>query len=105
MEGNEMIDLEYDLQLNIEWENAIFGVDYKATANNLFKMGYQKIVWHNAEKELPKLNKAYSEYVLGYDCCQDYAVVSWDGTDWADENGICYNITHWAKLPNFNYEE
>lgn len=108
MEDNRMTDLEYDLRLNIElasaqWEDFEVEIDCEETAKNLSKMGYQKIVWHDAKKELPKLNKAYSEYVLGYDCCQDYAVVSWDGTDWADENGICYDITHWAELPNFDY--
>ena len=110
-----MTDLEYDLHLAAEFgggymsESDDDGFDYEETAKNLSKMGYQKIVWHNAEKELPNLNKnvsAYSEYVLGYDGYQDFfAVVSWDGTDWSDENGICYNITHWAELPKFDYEE
>lgn len=109
MENNSMTDLEHDLSFSLEWENTKFGVDTAATAKNLSKRGYQKIVWHNAEKELPNLNKnvsAYSEYVLGYDGRQDFfAVVSWDGTDWTDENGIYYNITHWAELPKFDYEE
>ena len=40
------------------------------------------------------------EYVLGYDCHnQTYAVVSWDGTDWSDDNCICYNVDYWAELP------
>ena len=59
-------------------------------------------------KERPELDKkvsAYSEYVLGYDYCgQTYAVVSWDGIDWTDDNGIRYNVTHWADLPKIELE-
>lgn len=104
-----MTELEYDLSLSLEWENTKFGVDTAATAENLSKCGYQKIVWHDIKKELPELNKnvsAYSEYVLGYDCYnQTYAVVSWNGVDWSDNNGIYYNIDYWAEVPKINLEE
>ena len=109
-----MTDLEYDLSLSIEWmptqwEDSEAEVDCEETAKNLTKLGYQKIVWHDAKKELPELNKnisTYSEYVLGYDCYnQTYAVVSWDGTDWADDNGICYNIDYWAELPKIKLKK
>lgn len=109
-----MTDLEYDLILSIEWmptqwEDSEAEVDCEETAKNLTKLGYQKIVWHDAKKELPELNKnvsAYSEYVLGYDCHnQTYAVVSWDGTDWSDDNGICYNVDYWAELPKIKFEQ
>lgn len=109
-----MTDLEYDLSLSIEWmptqwEDSEAEVDCEETANNLTKLGYQKIIWHDAKKELPKLNKyvsAYSEYVLGYDYYnQIYAVASWNGTDWSDVNGIRYNINYWAELPKINLEQ
>ena len=105
-----MTDLEYDLSLSIEWMLTQWGdseaeVDCEETAKNLTKLGYQKIVWHDAKKELPELNKnvsAYSEYVLGYDAKNDkFAVVSWDGTDWSDDNAICYNVDYWTELPKF----
>lgn len=108
-----MTDLEYDLGLSIEWmpnqwEDSEAEVDCEETAKNLSKMGYQKIVWHDAKKELPELNKnvfAYSEYVLGYDVKEGtFAVVSWDGSDWADDNMICYNVDYWAGLPKINVE-
>ena len=101
-----MTDLEYDLHMSIKcmptkFEEGVAELDYEETANNLTKLGYQKIVWHDAKKELPELNKnvsAYPEYVLGYDCHnQTYAVVSWDGTDWSDDNCICYNVDYWAE--------
>lgn len=101
-----MTDLEYDLSLSIEWmptqwEDSEAEVDCEETAKNLTKIGYQKIVWHEAEKEFPEFNK----YVLGYDYYgQTYAVVSWDGTDWSDENGLCYDVTHWTELPNIEVE-
>lgn len=109
-----MTDLEYDLTLSIEWmptqwEDSEAEVDCEETAKNLTKLGYQKIVWHDAKKELPELNKnvsAYSEYVLGYDCHnQTYAIVSWDGTDWSDDNGVCYNVDYWAELPKIKFEQ
>ena len=110
-----MTDLEHDLELSLEWwtPNPYFEddaeVDCEETANNLTKLGYQKIVWHDAKKELPELNKnvsAYPEYVLGYDCHnQTYAVVSWDGTDWSDDNCICYNVDYWAELPKIKVEQ
>ena len=97
-----MTDLEHDLELSLEWwtPNPYFEddaeVDCEETANNLTKLGYQKIIWHDANKELPELNK----YVLGYDYySQTYAVVSWDNTDWTDDNGICYNVDYWTDLP------
>ena len=100
-----MTDLEYDLTLSIEWmptrwEDSEAEVDCEETAKNLTKLGYQKIVWHDAEKELPELNK----YVLGYDYYgQTYAVVSWDNTDWTDDNGICYNVDYWTELPAIDF--
>ena len=109
-----MTDLEYDLNMSVEWmptqwEDSEAEVDYEETAKNLTKLGYQKIVWHDAKKELPELNKnvsAYSEYVLGYDCHnQTYAVVSWDGTDWSDDNYICYNVDYWTELPKIKLEK
>lgn len=96
-----MTDLEYDLTLSIEWmptqwEDSEAEVDCEETAKNLTKLGYQKIVWHDAKKELPERNK----YVLGY-CTSDntYAVVKWDCVDWSDDNGMCYNVDYWAELP------
>ena len=93
-----MTDLECDLHqdLGTTWNGEELEIDYEETAKRLYKTGYQKIIWHDAKKELPELNKnvsAYSEYVLGYDYYnQIYAVVSWDGTDWSDVNGIRYDI-------------
>lgn len=75
-----MTDLEYDLTMSIEWmptrwEDSEAEVDCEETAKNLTKLGYQKVVWHDAKKELPERNK----YVLGY-CASDntYAVVKCD---------------------------
>lgn len=99
----KMTDLEYDLHQNVDYTYYTDGIvvtdvdlNFEKTAENLAKLGYQKIIWHDANKELPELNK----YVLGYDYCgQTYAVVSWDNTDWTDDNGICYNVDYWTKLP------
>lgn len=106
-----MTDLEYDLNLAAEFGGGFMsesdddGFNIEATAKNLSKMGYQKIVWHDAKKELPEVNKnisAYSEYVLGYEVKEGtFAVVTWDGSDWTDTNLICYNVDYWAELPKF----
>lgn len=98
-----MTDLEYDLHKSVEYTYYGDGIvitdvdlDFEKTAENLAKLGYQKIIWHNVKKELPESNI----YVLGYDYySQTYAVVSWDGIDWTDDNGICYNIHYWTELP------
>lgn len=102
-----MTDLEYDLTLSIEWmptqwEDSEAEVDCEETAKNLTKLGYQKIVWHDAKKELPERNK----YVLGY-CTSDntYAVVKWDCVDWSDDNEVCYNVDYWTELPKINLEK
>lgn len=103
-----MTDLEHDLELSLEWwtPNPCFEddaeVDCEETANNLTKLGYQKIVWHDAKKELPERNK----YVLGY-CASDntYAVVKWDCVDWSDDNEVCYNVDYWAELPEIKLEK
>lgn len=101
-----MTDLEYDLTMSIEWmptqwEDSEAEVDCEETAKNLTKLGYQKIVWHDAKKELPERNK----YVLGY-CASDniYAVVKWDYADWSDDNEVCYNVDYWAELPKIELE-
>ena len=101
-----MTDLEYDLHLSVEWLPTQWGeseaeVDCEETAKNLTKLGYQKIVWHDAKKELPERNK----YVLGY-CASDntYAVVKWDCVDWSDDNEVCYNVDYWAELPKIELE-
>lgn len=102
-----MTDLEYDLTMSIEWmptrwEDSEAEVDCEETAKNLTKLGYQKIVWHDAKKELPDGNK----YVLGY-CASDntYAVVKWDYADWSDDNEVCYNVDYWTELPKINPEK
>ena len=103
-----MTDLEHDLELSLEWwtPNPYFEddaeVDCEETANNLTKLGYQKIVWHDAKKELPERNK----YVLGY-CVSDntYAVVKWDCVDWSNDNEVCYNVDYWAELPEIKLEK
>lgn len=103
-----MTDFEHDLEMSLEWwtPNPYFEddaeVDCEETANNLSKLGYQKIVWHDAKKELPERNK----YVLGY-CASDntYAVVKWDCVDWSDDNEVCYNVDYWAELPKINLEK
>lgn len=102
-----MTDLEYDLTMSIEWmptrwEDSEAEVDCEETAKNLTKLGYQKIVWHDAKKELPERNK----YVLGY-CTSDntYAVVKWDCVDWSDDNEVCYNVDYWTELPKINLEK
>ena len=102
-----MTDLEYDLNTSVEWmptqwEDSEAEVDYEETAKNLTELGYQKIVWHDAKKELPECNK----YVLGY-CSSDntYAVVKWDCVDWSDDNEVCYNVDYWAELPKINLEK
>ena len=103
-----MTDLEHDLELSLEWwtPNPYFEddaeVDCEETANNLTKRGYQKIVWHDAKKELPECNK----YVLGY-CALDntYAVVKYDCVDWSDDNEVCYNIDYWTELPKIKLEK
>lgn len=101
-----MTDLEYDLTMSIEWmptrwEDSEAEVDCEETAKNLTKLGYQKIVWHDAKKELPERNK----YVLGY-CASDntYAVVKWDCVDWSDDNEVCYNVDYWTELPKIELE-
>lgn len=64
---NNMTDLEYDLDLAAEFGNGFMpesdddGLDFEATAKNLSKMGYQKIVWHDTKKELPNRLKPVSE--------------------------------------------
>ena len=103
-----MTDLEHDLEMSLEWwtPNPYFEddaeVDCEETANNLTKLGYQKIVWHDTKKELPERNK----YVLGY-CASDntYAVVKWDCVDWSDDNEVCYNIDYWTELPKIKLEK
>ena len=103
-----MTDLEHDLELSLEWwtPNPYFEddaeVDCEETAKNLTKRGYQKIVWHDAKKELPERNK----YVLGY-CTSDntYAVVKWDCVDWSDDNEVCYNVDYWAELPEIKLDK
>lgn len=102
-----MTDLEHDLELSLEWwtPNPYFEddaeVDCEETANNLTKLDYQKIVWHDVKKELPERNK----YVLGY-CSpyNTYAVVKWDCVDWSDDNEVCYNVDYWAELPEIKLE-
>ena len=50
-----MTDLEYDLHqdLGTTWDGEELEIDYKETTNRLYKTGYQKIIWHDAKKELP----------------------------------------------------
>lgn len=97
-----MTELEDDLRKNLAviWNGYDeIKVDYESSAENLSIEGYQKIVWHDAKKELPNRLKP----VLGYNVAhQAFVVVFWDGVDWSDENDICYNVDYWAELPKFS---
>lgn len=99
-----MTDLEYDLYQNLDmtWNGWETEINYESSAKTLTKLGYQKIVWHDAKKELPERNK----YVLGY-CASDntYAVVKWDCVDQSDDNEVCYNVDYWAELPEIKLEQ
>ena len=101
-----MRNLEFEKDLQDSKVLDEIRLDYEETVENLVSLGYQKIVWHDAKKELPEVNKnvsAYSEYVLGYDAKEGtFAVVSWDNVDWLDDNMICYNIDYWTELPKVN---
>ena len=101
---NSMTDLEYDLYQNLDmtWNGWETEINYESSAKNLTKLGYQKIVWHDAKKDLPECNK----YVLGY-CASDntYAVVKWDYVDWSNDNEVCYNVDYWAELPKIELEQ
>ena len=98
-----MTDLEYGLRQNLEvvlnGRELESEINYEPSANHLFKLGYQKIVWHDAKKESPERNK----YVLGYCALNNtYAVVKWDYVDWSDDNEVCYNVDYWTELPKFS---
>lgn len=99
-----MTDLEYDLHQDLctNWNGEEIEIDYEETAKRLYKTGYQKIIWHDAKKELPE----HTKYVLGY-CASDntYAVVKWDCVDWSDNNEVCYNVDYWAELPEIKLEQ
>lgn len=99
-----MTDLEYDLHQDLctNWNGEEIEIDYEETAKRLYKTGYQKIIWHDAKKELPE----HTKYVLGY-CASDntYAVVKWDCVDWSDNNEVCYNVDYWAELPKIKLEK
>ena len=97
-----MTDLEYDLQLSLEWwtPNPRFEddteVDCEETAKNLTKLGYQKIVWHDAEKELPDKNI----YVVGYDSQnKDFAIVRFDGKMWFTDCFADFTVHYWTNIP------
>ena len=99
-----MTDLEHDLSQNLDmtWNGWETEINYESSAKNLTKLGYQKIVWHDAKKELPERNR----YILGY-CASDntYAVVKWDCVDWSNDNEVCYNVDYWAELPEIKLEK
>ena len=99
-----MTDLEYDLHQDLctNWNGEEIEIDYEETAKRLYKTGYQKIIWHDAKKELPE----HTKYVLGY-CASDntYAVVKWDCVDWSDNNEVCYNVDYWAELPKIKLDK
>lgn len=103
-----MADLEYDLDLAAEFGNGFMpesdddGLDFEATAKNLSKMGYQKIVWHDVKKELPDRLKNVLGYNVGH---RAFVVVFWDGVDWSDNEETCYNIDYWAELPKIELEK
>lgn len=65
-------------------------------------MNKSKIIWHDANKEIPDRDK----WVLGYNTEDGtYAVVRWEFMDWVDDNFICHNVDYWAELPEFDYQE
>ena len=97
-----MTDLERDLSLSLEWWTPIpyheddAEVDCEETAKNLTKLGYQKIVWHDAEKELPDKNI----YVFGYDSQnKDFAIVRFDGKMWFTDCFSDFTVHYWTNIP------
>ena len=98
-----MTDLEYDLSLSLEWENTKFGVDTTATAKNLSKRGYQKIVWHKITDEKIPLEDGKDVLVIDY--YGNYWVAKYvEETNWFAiyEMDWPYQFIAWTELPKFN---
>ena len=98
-----MTDLEYDLHKSVDYTYYTDGIvvtdvdlDFEKTAENLAKLGYQKIVWHDAEKELPDKNI----YVFGYDSQnKDFAIVRFDGKMWFTDCFADFTVHYWTNIP------
>ena len=98
-----MTDLEYDLSSSLEWENTKFGVDTAATAKNLSKRGYQKIVWHKITDE--KIPLEDGKDVLVIDSYGNYWVAKYvEAINWFAiyEMDWPYQFIAWTELPKFN---
>lgn len=98
-----MTDLEYDLHQCVDYTYYTDGLvvtdvdlDFEKTAENLSKMGYQKIVWHDTKKELPDKNI----YVFGYDSQnKDFAIVRFDGKMWFTDCFADFTVHYWTNIP------
>lgn len=98
-----MTDIEYDLSLSLEWENTKFGVDTAATAKNLSKRGWQKIVWHKITDEKIPLEDGKDVLVIDY--YGNYWVAKYvEETNWFAiyEMDWPYQFIAWTELPKFN---
>ena len=98
-----MTDLEYDLNLSLEWENTKFGVNTAATAKNLSKRGYQKIVWHKITDEKIPLEDGKDVLVIDY--YGNYWVAKYvEAINWFAiyEMDWPYQFIAWTELPKFN---
>lgn len=98
-----MTDLEYDLNLSLKLENTKFGVDTAATAKNLSKRGYQKIVWHKITDEKIPLENGKDVLVIDY--YGNYWVAKYvEAINWFAiyEMDWPYQFIAWTELPKFN---
>ena len=103
-----MTDLEYDLIQSIEWmptqwEDSEAEVDCEETANNLTKLGYQKIKWHKITGE--KIPLEDGKDVLVIDDYGNYWVAKYvKATNWFAiyEMDWPYKFIAWTELPKFN---
>lgn len=101
-----MTSLEYDLHKSVEYTYYGDGIvitdvdlDFEKTAENLSKIGYQKIVWHNSLNELPDKNI----YVFGYDSeNKDFAIVRFDGKRWFTDCFDDFKVDYWTNIPDIN---
>ena len=104
-----MTDLEHDLELSLEWwtPNPYFEddaeVDCEETANNLTKLGYQKIVWHKITDEKIPLEDGKDVLVIddygNYWVAKYVKAINWFAIyemDWP------YKFIAWTELPKFN---
>lgn len=58
-----------------------------------------RLTWHDVKTDLPFISDTCIDYLVVISGATAPTLLCYDGSNWLDDDGNCYCVTHWMPLP------